>query len=470
MVLVWFATVAHAQSAEPTDDETTREAELFGPSAPVPEPVAPVAPAPASSPDDLLGGGFQSAEADIGNRLTALDERLTFGGRLWQETVATVPEGVDGPDQIALAAPNLLDLFADARPNDRVRAYARARLQHDWSIRSDAVDPFTGEPLPQDSILLDQLWAKFDVAHHLYVTAGRQRIRWGASRFWNPTDFLNQQRLDPLAVLDLRTGVDLLKLHVPIERANANLYAVANLGDAQALDQIGGAVRAEWAFGQSEITTSAAFRKDQAERLGADLSSGLGPFDIHLEGAALHGVTEPLWTGTLDLDTLTVPTETERPQDWQLQVVAGIELTLRIGADDTVVVGVEGFHNGLGYEDASLYEWLLLQGQFVPLYLGRDYGAAYLLVAGPGSWDDQTFLASLLGNLSDRSFASRIEWRGTVLTWLEPTIYAQYHFGERGELHYSLDVPAVPGIPGLEEGISVPAPLLDVGLGAIVRF
>jgi hypothetical protein len=371
-----------------------------------------------------------------------------------------MPEGLDDADDIGLSAPNLLDLFVDARPNDRLRAYAQGRLQHDWSV----VD---GPLTAQDSVLLDQLWLKFDVGRRLFVTAGRQRIRWGASRFWNPTDFLAQQRLDPLAVIDLRTGVDLLKLHVPIESANANLYAVANFADATTLGQIGGAVRAEWAFGQSEISASAALRADQAERLGADLSSGIGPLDVHVESAVLHGDPGPRWTGTFDLETLVPPTEVP-PDEWTLQVVAGVEATIRTGDDDTIVLGVEGFHNGAGYPDASLYEWLALQGQLVPLYLGRYYGAAYVLVASPGSWDDQTFLASVLGNLSDRSALARVEWRGRALTWLEPNVYLQWHFGERGELRYSLDVPPFP--PVLEDGLSVPPALFDLGIGAIVRF
>ena len=35
-------------------------------------------------------------------------------------------------------------MFADARPNDRVRAYVRARLQHDWTV---AEDPSTEDAL-----------------------------------------------------------------------------------------------------------------------------------------------------------------------------------------------------------------------------------------------------------------------------------------------------------------------------------
>ena len=70
---------------------------------------------------------------------------------------------------------------------------------------------------------------KLDVYRTLFITVGQQPIRWGEGRFWNPTDLLNQQARDPLAIFDERLGVGLVKLHLPIEALAWNLYAVANL-------------------------------------------------------------------------------------------------------------------------------------------------------------------------------------------------------------------------------------------------
>jgi hypothetical protein len=439
-MLAWCALAALAQ-------ESGREEELFGPS---PEPVSP--------------------EEDLEERLQLLDERLTLGGRLWLQTTARIPEGTDDPEDVALDAPNLLDLFVDARPNDRVRAYASGRLIHDWTVREGDIDTLSGEELQPQRVILDQLWTKFDVAHRVFVTAGRQRIRWGASRFWNPTDFLNQQRLDPLALFDVRTGVDLLKVHVPLERAGANVYLLANLADARALDEIGGAARIEWAAGSTEITASAALREDQPQLLGADLSSGLGPFDVRAEAAVQHGVQTPGWEGELDLGVFppVTPTEVDRSEQWWVQAVAGLDVTLKLSTEDSLTLGAEYFHNSLGQPDASLYLWLFQEGQYTPLYLGRDYAAAYALLLGPGTWDDHTFIASAIANLSDRSGTARLDWRFAALTWLEPAMFLQLHGGKNGELHYRIELPPVPGV--LPDGLVVPAPLLDVGVGAVVRF
>jgi hypothetical protein len=465
-VLLSVVTVL-ALAQDPRDDE------IFG--APAPEPAP--APAPVDPRDaDLFGTPAPEApvapppEAALAETMKALEDRFTIGGRLWLQTQANIPEGVDDPAEVTLDAPSRLDLYADARPNDRVRAYASGRLTHDFTVRASDVDPLTGEAESPETVLLDQLYLKFDAAHRVFFTVGRQRILWGVGRFWNPTDFLNQQRLDPLAVFDVRTGVDLIKVHVPVESANANFYAIANLEDAQNLEQIGGALRAEVAFGQTELTASGSVRSGEAQKLGATLSSGIGPFDLAIEGALQHGSPDAFYAGQIDLATFTFPRTVDRSDEWLPQVVGRIEASIPYGADDSVILGAEYFRNEQGYENADLLPWLFLNGAYVPLYFGRDYGGGYVLLAGPGRADDHTFIASVIANLSDRSLLARFDWRARVLTWLEPNLFVSWSGGENGELHFSYTLAPQPLIPGLEEGISIPAPFLTVGAGAVARF
>lgn len=486
MVLDFWIALAMAQddpapAPDPRDDEIfgpaeepapdPRDDEIFGSSDPEPEPAPQSEPTPAAPTgdrdEDLLGGGFQSTERALADKLTVLDDRFTIGGRMWVLAQANLSEGVDDPSQVTMDGPTRFDLYADARPNDRVRAYASGRLTHDWSIRRGDTDPFTGEEIPVDTVLLDQLWVKFDVAHRVYVTAGKQRIRWGTGRFWQPTDFLNQQRLDPLAIVDVRTGVDLVKVHVPIESANSNVYAIANLADAHALDEIGGALRAETSFGQTELTASAAARKDQPVKLGATASSGLGPFDVSLEAAVQHGVTDPRWEGTLDPVALVFPTEVDISDEWLVQVVGGLELSIAYGSDDSFAIGAQGFYNQLGYDDADLLGWLFLVNQYTPLYFGRAYAGGYVYVPSPGRLKDHTFLASVLVNVSDESLVGRFDWRATLMRYLDANAFVSVYGGGNGELHYSVEIPAS---GTATEPIVVPAPLATIGLSAIVRF
>ncbi|MFT4625090.1 MAG: hypothetical protein ACI8PZ_003756 [Myxococcota bacterium] len=518
ITLLWaISGVARAQDDPPDqgEEEAAREADLFGgPSTDEADREADLFGGAPSSDEDreaAIFGGEGTAPVETASdaadairaKIREQDRTFTIGGRLWLQLQGRATEDTDSAEGVALSSPNLLELFGDARPNDRVRAYVRARLQHDWTVhqtRTDAtgqtVDAVTGEPVDPSlfgaattptQVVLDQLWVKFDAGRKVYATVGRQRIKWGAGRFWNPSDFMNQQRLDPLAVLDLRTGVSLVKLHVPFEAAGANVYAIANLDQANALDQVGGAARVEWLFGQTEFALSSALRKDQPVRLGADVSSGVSVFDVRLEGALQHGNAAPHWRGTWNYTELppSFPVDKSRDEEWIAQVVAGADVSIRYSDQDSIVLGAEAFYNGAGYSDAELLPWMFLTGTYTPLYTGTWYIAGYALLAGPGQWDDHSFSASFIGNLSDHSEILRFDYRVTALTWLDLNAFVSDAFGKNGELHYRLNLPAMPeGIAAgcaldpecapfaevLADRLRVPAPTVTVGLGAAVRF
>jgi hypothetical protein len=422
-----------------------------------------------------LDQGSTLTASSIAATLSEADRRLAIGGKLYlrfdTSFTGDAPGTEDTDERSAhpLSSDDLLDVYLDARPNDRLRAYSQIRLKHEMAWNEDAVDWF-GDEIPQNTLVLDQMYLKFDVAHRVYSTIGRQRIKWGAGRFWNPTDVLNQQVLDPLAAYDLRTGVALVKVHLPLEMVGMNVYGIANLEGATNLDEIGGAGRIEWAGGNTEITASVGARKDQPLRIGGDVSTGLWLFDVHVEGAVQHGVTVPHWEGELDWANGVAPTAIDREEDWIPQVVAGAELTLKYSDEDTFSLGVEGFYNDAGYEDATLYPWLIVSGGFQPFYLGKTYASAYLYVPGPGQWDDHSFTASWIANLSDGSMVGRADWRGTVLTWLSLNAYLSGHFGEEGELRLAIDEIPVPDVAALVVPVNLPAPVAEVGVGMQVSF
>ena len=446
---------------------------------------APASDAPTSVPlpipevPTLPGAGVVPTDADIGAAFAKADDRFVIGGRMYLRTNVTVPEVEDlAGDDVRVSSPNLLDLYMDARPNERVRAYTSARLNHDWSVLSGDTTLF-GTEASVSRVSLDQMWVKFDLDQKVYVTAGRQRVKWGAGRFWNPTDVLNRQRLDSLAFFDERTGVSLVRVHVPLESVGANLYAVADLEGTNAAwtpdtagsiraDGPGAALRAEWAFRYGEVSATASARPSGATVLGADASVGVGWFDLKVEGAVQRGGGAHDWEGTFDLATFTLPTRVDRDEDWIPQVVAGVEVPIRLNDEDSLNLGVEGFWNDAGYDDAELYTWLLAQGEFQSFYLGRAYVAGYAFVSGPGSWNDTTFTTSFLSNLSDESRTARLDVSTRALTYLNLNVYAQYSFGENGEFHYAVDIPAIPGV--LDEAVSVPANRVLTGVGASVKF
>lgn len=431
---------------------------------------SPDTPAPADTPEDgeTLIGGPLTSNATIQSLLGATSDRFAIGGKLYLRLDSTATHNWN-PDKITLASPDSVYIYVDGRPNDRVRAFVQGKLKHDFTLVDGSTNTY-GQTVNVNTVSLDQLWLKFDVAHKVFLTLGDQKVKWGSGRFWNPTDFMNQQVLDPLAAYDLRTGVPLLKVHVPVQALGANLYGLASLDGASKAEDVGGALRAEWATGSTELALSGALRKDQPVRLGADVSTAIWLFDLHVEGAVRHGDTTPYYKGTLDLENLEFPTSYTREDDWIPQVTAGAQIGFNYTPDDAAYLGAEFFYNGSGYEDASLYPALLFSGQFQPFYLGQEYVGAYVFLPSPLGLDDHNFTASYLTNLSDRSMLVRADWSATVLTQLNLNVYAQYHFGDVGEFNYSLNIPAIPYVDGLEEGYSIPKPGLDVGLGLTVAF
>lgn len=473
-----------------TSERPDLEAELFGESSESPEVEAPAEPA-ASSGDGGLLERLQDSLRDA-------NDRLALGGNLFVRLEYRVLEEGE-PSDFALVSPNTLDLYLDARPVDRVRTYVRARLAYDpTAVTSDGTDsteltdPNAGASLgggggrAETQVFLDQLWVKFDLARTLFFTVGKQRVRWGTGRIWNPTDFLNAQRFNPLALFDPRLGVSLVKLHIPFEDAGANLYAILNLENADQIDRVGAAARAEWAFVSTELAASVSWRDGEPLRLGMDASTGLGDFELRAELALLYDDPTPVFSGRWDaLDPTSFADLRVRYRDesWLPQLVLGVDLTLGYGDGEQAILGLEYFYNSTGYDSADLYPVLLLTpafnqfpdptlqalglrrpvpGAFQPFYLGQHYLSFLALFPRPLGCEDHTVVFTALANLSDRSALIRLDHTVRLFRFLSFRSYANVHFGDPGELRFGLEIAPVPA--ALPDGIALSAPLMEVGL------
>lgn len=519
-----------ARGAGAQSDADAREAAIFGgPGESASSTTATVSSQPARD-DAIFGpsGGETSAGADgdrdagalgpqtsaglVEERLRESADYLAIGGLIW---LRLQYNGVDAdhPSTFPLDSPNFADVYFDARPNDRVRGYARGRLRLDPTVREGQVNAF-GQVEQTTRVQLDQLWLKFDIDRFLFVTLGKERLKWGVGRFWNPTDFLNQETLDPLggvALFDERLGVNLLKLHLPIESLGWNFYAAASTDQAVSPDHLGGVLKAEILVAQTEVSVSVAGRKDNPARLGATVSTGLWLFDLRAEVGLQHGNRSTFLRGTCapavaiaDINSGNLPegftdnpsldafpalgTAYSRRDDWIPQVLGGAELGLNYGDGDVVYVGAEYFFNDAGYDDSSLYPCLAARGGFTPFYLGRHYAAAYVLFPQPGLWNDTTFILSSLANLSDLSNVTRIDYRVKVLTYLDVNAFASVSLGQAGDeftFATKLDPVTLPaGTPSevtarlaadprfalLLSGLEVPKPIFQVGFGLSLAY
>ncbi len=470
LVAAQVSTASTSTGAESFD----REDAIFGDD--TPEAVVP--PADDERRAESIVPGVESHEGVIDAleaRLGATQDYLDIGGALWLWLEYDALEHGDA-GAFKLRSPSFLDLYADARPTDRIRAFVQGRLRYDFTVKAGTQDPLTGVEQKKIDVLLDQFWIKFDILRTIFVTVGKERIRWGVGQIWQPTDFINQQRRDPIALFDQRLGVPLLKLHLPIESLGWNFYAIANLDETDQIAKVGGAFRAELVLGPAELGLSAAVKKDAPQRLGADVSFGLWLFDLRAEVAVSHRVTTTFLRGDPDLsdgvtiEDLQAVERIDRRGDWIPQVVAGADITIPYTDQDTITIGGEYFYNDAGISNPSLYPFLFLEGTYMPFYVGRHYAALFVLLNAPGDWNNTNFSLSAIGNLSDRSFVTRFEYQLLFLTYLSFRAYVNVHFGKEGELHLGYDIPPGGTVPGLENGFRLVPPLLDVGAALVVQL
>ncbi len=427
-----------------------------------------------------------------------VDDPLKIGGQFYMRAIAQGNQGVSF-GSTTFTAPTLVDGYFDARPTDRLRGMVVGRLSFDPTRPAQTTnflglnpgDGSTGTPgtsRSNPSVLLDQAWLRFDIERTVFVTAGKQHVKWGSSRFWNPTDFLSPQRRDPLAVFDARTGASMLKLHVPWEAKGWNFYGIAmldNAGPASTLGRIGGAARAEVVLGEAEMGISAVLQRSRKPRFGFDISSALGPLDVYAEAALKKGTDTPQYrlpegltfeelleqAQELEINTLEdlkkLPVEAYFPDGLTPQISGGANYTFAYTENDNAIVGVEYFYNSTGYTTPFAYPYLIAQGAFQPFYVARHYAGLYGVLVGPGSWDKTTFILSTLGNLSDLSFTTRLDMSHRALSYLTVEAYTAVNYGTKGgEFRFALDRPPfqIDGRP------LVPAPTIQMGVGLRINL
>ncbi len=461
-----------------------READMFGSDEPAPSPASgpesatptdtlPQNQSEGSARDDDIFGNTSTPEtltpglATSSGILQDADNALALGGQLFLRLNANYREG-GGIGDGTLAGPSLIDAFADVRPVDRIRAYAQLRFSFDYTVEDGEQNAF-GQALVPFDIQLAQAWAKFDLGQVAYITAGRQRIRWGTGRFWNPTDFVNQEIRNSIDFFDQRVGVDLVKVHFPFEQLGWNLYLITTFNGVDLASDTGLAARAEFVFGEAELALSSAVRKDAPLRFGADVSAGVWLFDVRGEAVVSRGLGRPLFKGELDFAQGVFPEEVDpEDDDWWFQGVVGAEATVKYSDTDTFSVGAEYFYNQAGYASAELYPFLFLNRAFVPLYTGQHYAGVYAFAASPFDFKDLTVTASTLGNLSDLSFLSRLDFQYTILQYLTVNTFVAAHLGNVGELKLGLEVDPVPVV--LPNGFVLQNDRLDVGVALRVKF
>lgn len=467
LLLIETAFVAYA--------EDPRDAEIFGES--VSSEAAGSDNSPVSKPDSL---SVQESK---------LIENLQIGGRLELRTSFARRED----ETVAKSAVSQLrqaDLYFDSRPLPNLRTFLRARWREQTGAgltggtagtvpiatpetptpgngpggRGSATASTSNNGVRQD---IDELWVKWDQDDRVFWTVGKQHLKWGSARFWNPTDFTAVEVRDPIEVFDRRLGQNLIKLHVPSEKQAFNFYAVGQFDEAEQLDGVRGGLRAEIAFfGQGELAVTAYGKPGGAHRLGLDVSSALGPFDVYVEGAQMRHEMQTTYEGEIDESGQQLPTAKEQRAEVLSQVVGGIARQWQYNSTDSLTIGIESFYNELGYSDRKLQLYAMLRGGARPLYAARRYAAMYLLLPTPFSLNNTTLRLSSLKNGTDGTRLTNITATWSLFKQANVEVFANRCDGDYGE--FCLRVPEV--YRSLAPNLPVSRTLLSVGAGISTAF
>jgi hypothetical protein len=248
-----------------------------------------VAPSPVARADEFPFSGSAESEFKKGfdkdagisdtEKTGTEQDRLKLGGTLLSEFWYFDFSGMAYGN--SLVQPNSLWGYGDANLRNDVRAFVKARLIFDPTANPALISPLTGNPEQKTQSVLEELKLMFDAGRKAFFTIGKQKIKWGSARFWNPTDFVNTVRRPLLRPEDEREGVTLIKTHVPVR--SSNFYLIQILDDASKIEDVGLAARAEVASRSGEFALSAAGKKGRRPSIGADASFGLWDLDVYSE-------------------------------------------------------------------------------------------------------------------------------------------------------------------------------------------
>lgn len=263
----------------------------------------------------------------------------------------------------------------------------------------------------------------------------------------------------------------MLKLHVPVESKAWNFYGYAVTEGTDAtptLDQIAGAARAELVLGNAELGVGVFAQRRHKPKLGLDLSTGLGDFDLYGELALRDGAeidrvqyapdasvpefaAAPSWeppaqTALRELQQVVdAYYPVYRSRGMKAQAVGGFSYSHKYNDNDTFTLGAEYFYNGLGHHGPQPYPGLVLPHSFeltdpaTFFYLGQHYAALFLSLPSPYSLDNHSFTLSTIGNLSDKSFITRLDYSLVLLTHLRFEAFASARYGQtNGEFRFGV--------------------------------
>lgn len=381
------------------------------------------------SEDDIFGGEndkkmdtsadsqpeVNTADMSTNPKKSALDQNTQIGGSLSSEVDYFLQQGVP-LDQNLVSNPNILFLYLDSKLENDNRVFARIRTFYDPTGNSSGspsassyTNPYGNGSGNSDylSIQLQELRLSTNLGHQIFLTIGRQKVKYGTAKFFNPTDFLNTQAYNFFLPSDERVGIDMIRAQVPM--GTSNFYATGLPGNPTNGNPAGGYFREEVAYDgvdkfleSGEFSFSGYLPKGQPGRAGFDLSQGVGDLDFYFEGA-LGQTTSGNLEGSFSTDL-----------QWQTRLLTDRQ------TETLTFNGEYAQFPSIGANSAFLN---------VPL---NQYGVFAINWAGPGSLSDITFVESNIYNINLQTGFSRLDTVCQFTERISGRVYVSAPWGNTG--------------------------------------
>jgi hypothetical protein len=336
------------------------------------------------------------------------EETTQIGGTLSTEGDYYFQSGIALGDNIT-SNPNILFLYLDSKLEDDARVFARIRTFYDPTGVTGGTPNISTLSNPYGfgngssdniSISLQELRISANIDQRAFFTIGRQKVKYGAAHFFNPTDFLNPQPFNFFLPTDERTGVDMIKAHLP--SGISNFYAAGIFGNPTTGSQSGGYFREELAYddvagdflGGGEMSFSGYLPKNQPGKAGFDISQAVGDIDFYFEGAAGQG----------------------SDSSWKDAVSAGLDYGIKYGDRDN-----------------NTADFLLEYSQAGNL---AEFGVFAIQLGAPWGWNDITFLETNLFDFNGQSGLSRLDTVCQFTERISGRIYVSAPWGDQAGAFY----------------------------------
>lgn len=421
-------------------------------------------------------GSSESIVSLFGEKLRDEDSRFDIGGRASFSALILKGESQSAGES-SLNTNGTVDLYFDANLEDDVRFFYQQKINQSFNGSSDLITLVLSQL--SESSDVDQLWLKFDIDDTYYVTLGKQPTKLGAGFVWQPTDFLNNDRFNPLDLLDQRLGVSLVKVQIPLAEKNLNIYTIAQLNEVDQVQDIGGMFRIEYLAEDGEYGFAVSSKRDNSIRAGFDLSKGAGPVDLQMSLVQVHDDHTDFYEGEFRVEDniLTGPTSVDRTSDWFTQFSVGVLHSRTVFDDKTLILNGEYFYNEAGYDNSDLLSFVIFSGilpggaGFDPLYYSTRYAAAGATLSGLGSSRDMTSTLLVINNLDDDTGVLQLVLGSRPYRDLNMSMSAGWFFGGTGTFRPDVEVFRELGLDQLGiDQLTIQPPKFSTEIQLSVRF